>query len=327
MNKSEILLDPSYDRLSIFPIKFQDIWKAYKQHEAAIWHAHEIKLDRDMTDWVKLNSDEKFYLKHVLAFFASSDLIVAENLSKRFMSDITIPEVKFFYGFQLMIENIHSEVYSNLIDTYVEDKKEKNILFNAAKTMECVKRKAMWAKKWINSNENFQTRLIAFAIVEGIFFSGSFCAIYWLSERNMLPGLSKANEFIARDEGMHTDFACLLYNKYITNKLSEDTFVELMKEAVDLEIYFNVEALPVKLLGINSTDMVKYIKACSNRLSLQLGHNPIYDENESKNPFTFMDKISLREKSNFFEEEVGAYSKFDHNKNTNEEVDAYADLF
>jgi len=324
----EPLLDKSNDRVALLPIKCPDMWLSYKKEEAAVWHASEIGLEQDKKDWPYLKPEEQFYIKNVLGFFASSDLIVSDNLAKRFMTEVVPLEAKFFYGFQLMMENIHSEVYSNLIDGLIDDKKEKESLFRAVETMECVKRKADWAKKWITSNESFAARLVAFAIVEGIFFSGSFCAIYWLAERNILPGLCKANEFIARDEGMHTDFACLLYNKYIINKLSDKEFVSILTEAVDLELYFNIEALPVNLIGINSDNMVSYIKFCANRLAKQLGHDIIYDEKIAYNPFMFMEKIALREKSNFFEEEVGAYSKFDHNKTNNEvELDnTYDDL-
>jgi len=318
----EPLLDNKNDRPSILPIKYTDIWDSYKKHESLIWHAHEVKVDLDLKKWDSLSSDEQFFLKRVLAFFASSDKIVAENLSERFSREVQIPEAKFFYGFQTMIENIHSEVYSKLIDTYIRNENEKLNLFNAIETIPCVKKKAKWANKWIESNESFATRLVAFAAVEGIFFSGSFCAIYWMNEKNSIPGLAKANDFIARDEGLHTAFACQLYTNYIVNKLSFDEIKNIIDEAVQYEIEFITDALPCKLLGMNSKQMIEYIKFCANRLVNQLGYDKIYLN--VKQPFDFMDRICLREKSNFFEDEPSAYRKF---ADVDNEEDPYDDLF
>lgn len=308
----EPLLDKKNERFAIFPIQHHDIWAMYKKHEAAIWHAHEVKLDKDKPHWNKLTPDEKHFISMVLAFFASSDMIVAQNLGERFLEEVTIPEAKFFYGFQLMMENIHSEVYSKLIDGYIKNKVEKTKLFNAVITIPCVASKAKWAMDWISSKSSFASRMVGFAVVEGIFFSGSFCAIYWMNERGILPGLAKANDFIARDEGMHTEFACLLYTKYVKHKMTQDKFEKLIKEAVELEINFITVAIPCRLLGMNSNNMIKYIKFCANRLSQQLGHANVYSDKEAVQPFSFMDRICLREKSNFFEDDPSGYRKFDN---------------
>jgi ribonucleoside-diphosphate reductase beta chain len=319
--KTEMLLDAKYDRLTISPIMFDDIWSMYKKHEASIWHAHEVKLDKDLVDWNELTDDARFFLKRVLAFFASSDMIVSENLAHRFMIEVKLTEAKVYYGFQLMMENIHSEVYSNIIDAYISNVDERKMLLNAVETIPCVKKKAEWARKWIESSESFAERLVAFAIVEGVFFSGAFCAIYWMNERGKLPGLAKGNDFIARDEGIHVAFACLLYSKYISNKMSESRFKLILMDAVDLEIEFITESLPCRLIGMNSTSMIKYIKYIANRLAIQLEHKEPY--NDAIQPFPFMDRICLREKSNFFEDEPSAYKKFSVNvDNTN----AYDDL-
>jgi len=307
----EPLLDPKNDRHTIFPLVYPDLWKKYKIHESLIWHSHEVKLKGDLEHWKRLNENERYFLKHILAFFASSDKIVALNLAERFGCEVTIPEVKFFYDFQKMMENIHSEVYSRLIKTYISDFAEQKKLFNAVETIPCVMKKANWALKWIKSDESFQVRLIAFAAVEGILFSGSFCAIYWMNERGMLPGLAKANDFIARDEGLHTSYACFLYNNYIVNKVSFETVKLVIGEAVEHEIEFITEALPCRLIGMNSDNMIKYIKFCANRLVNQLGYENMYNDREASQPFSFMDRICLREKSNFFEDEPSAYRKFD----------------
>jgi len=322
---TEPLLDPKNDRNAILPIIHSDIWAAYKQHESLIWHAHEIKLDHDIIKWEALNDDEKYFLKHILAFFANSDKLVADNLCSRFCSEVQLPEAKFFYTFQAMAENIHSETYSKLIDAYIPDKNEKDRLFNAVEHIPCIAQKSDWATKWINSDDRFAARLVAFATFEGIMFSGSFCSIYWMNERNMISGLAKANEFIARDEGLHTSFACLLYTKYIVNKLPYETVAEIITEAVDLEINFITDALPCRLLGMNSDNMIKYVKFVANRLVAQLGYPELYKGVEQ--PFPFMDRINLREKSNFFEEEVGAYRKFDNENKEDINVDPYEDCF
>lgn len=320
-NPIEILLDPQYNRLTITPIQFNDVWKMYKLHESCMWHAHEVKLDQDIKHWEKLSDDEKFFLKRVLAFFASSDMIISENLAERFSREVQMTEAKVYYAFQIMIENIHSEVYSNMLDTYINDPREKTMLLNAVVTVPCIKKKAEWARKWIESNDSFSERLVAFALVEGLFFSGSFCAIYWMNERGVLPGLSKGNEFIARDEGIHVQFAILLYNKYVSKKMSKQRFEEIVKEAVELEIEFITEALPCRLIGMNSNLMIQYIKYCANRLSKQMGYNEIYPN--TKQPFPFMDRIALREKSNFFEDEASAYKISTEIEN---DEDAYDDL-
>lgn len=322
-NNYEVLLqDEEEERLTILPIKYHDIWKMYKDHESAIWHAHEVKLAGDLKDWEALTDNERHFIKHVLAFFASSDLIVVENLASRFTREIKILEVKIFYAFQIMIENIHSETYSNMIDTYVTDEKEKQRLFNAVKTIPCIKKKAEWARTWIYNNSSFPERLVAFAAVEGIFFSGSFCSIYWFNERGKMPGLAKGNDFIARDEGRHTDFACLLYNKYISNKLTQEQIEKIIGAAVDIEIEFITDALPCRLIGMNANLMKEYIKYVANRLLKQLGHQSMYQD--VKQPFPFMDRIALNNKSNFFEDDPSEYSKGTMNEKNN--VDPYAGL-
>jgi ribonucleoside-diphosphate reductase beta chain len=301
----EMLLDPKYNRMTITPIMFNDIWQMYKLHKSSIWHEFEVKTDGDMNDWKELTDDARFFLKRILAFFASSDMMVSENIVERFAREVQVTEVRVFYVFQNMMENIHSEVYSNLIDAYITEPTEKNMLLNAVVTIPCIKKKADWARKWIDGAQSFSERLIAFALIEGVFFSGAFCSIYWMNERGKLPGLAKGNEFIARDEGIHVAFAVLLYTKYIQTRMSEERFAEIMNEAVNLEIEFITESLPCRLIGMNSTLMIEYIKYCSNRLSTQLGHEPLYPN--AKQPFTFMDRICLREKSNFFEDESSSY--------------------
>jgi ribonucleoside-diphosphate reductase beta chain len=306
MANSEPILEPDNGRFVLFPIKHDDIWSFYKKAEANFWTAEEIDLSPDLIDWeTKLNDDEKHFVKHVLAFFAASDGIVNENLAEHFLSEVQYTEAKFFYGFQVAIENIHSETYSLLIDTYIKDTADKNHLFNAIDTLDCVRRKAEWALKWIDKG-SFAERLVAFAAVEGIFFSGSFCSIFWLKKRGLMPGLSFSNELISRDEGLHCDFACLLYNKHLINKLSKEQVREIIADAVEIEKEFVTDALPVKLIGMNSELMSKYIEFVADRLLVELGNEKIYN---STNPFDFMEMISIEGKSNFFERRVGEYQK------------------
>ena len=275
----------------MFPIKYPDMWDAFQNHRKSFWVEGEIDLEPDLKDWVKLKPDEQHFIKMVIAFFASADGIIMENLSMRFLNEVQIPEARAFYSFQIMMENIHSIMYSQLIETYISNSDEKNKLFTSIQTIPSISKKASWALKWITSCNNFATRLVAFAAVEGIFFSGSFCCIYWLNESGVMPGLCKSNEFIARDEGMHTDFACLLY-KYIQNKLSSSIIYEIIDNAVTIEVEFITEALPCQLLGMNADLMKQYIKYVANRLILQLGY-PILYEN-IKQPFNFMDRICYR---------------------------------
>ncbi len=301
----EPILKENKDRFVLFPIDHDDIWKFYKKAEASFWTAEEIDLSQDLKDWKDLNDGERHFIKHVLAFFAASDGIVNENLAENFVSEVQYTEAKFFYGFQIAIENIHSETYSLLIDTYVNDPKEKDILFHAIETMDCVKKKADWALRWIDEG-NFAERLIAFAAVEGIFFSGSFCSIFWLKKRGLMPGLSFSNELISRDEGLHCDFACLLYNDHLINKLSPETVQEIIKDAVEIEKEFVTDALPVKLIGMNADLMCQYIEFVADRLLTELNCPKVYN---STNPFDFMEMISLQGKTNFFEKRVGEYQK------------------
>ncbi|MGV3597535.1 MAG: ribonucleotide-diphosphate reductase subunit beta [Bacteroidota bacterium] len=302
----EPILKENKDRFVIFPIKHNDIWAYYKKAEASFWTAEEIDLQQDLADWKdKLNDNERHFIKHVLAFFAASDGIVNENLAENFVSEVQYPEAKFFYGFQIMMENIHSETYSLLIDTYIKDPIEKDGLFHAIDTLDCVKKKADWALRWI-SNASFTERLIAFAAVEGIFFSGSFCSIFWLKKRGLMPGLSFSNELISRDEGMHCDFACHLYNAHIVNKLPQQRIVEIISNAVEIEKEFVTDALPVRLIGMNADLMNQYIEFVADRLLVELGCPRIYNAN---NPFDFMEMISLQGKTNFFEKRVGEYQK------------------
>lgn len=305
MTKIEPILEENKDRFVLFPIRHRAIWEMYKQAEASFWTAEEIDLSPDLLDWErKLNNDEKHFIKHVLAFFAASDGIVNENLAVNFMKEVQYPEARCFYGFQIMIENIHSEAYSLLIDTYIRDPAEKSRLFNAIDTVPCVKKKADWALRWIEQGK-FSERLIAFAAVEGIFFSGSFCSIFWLKKRGLMPGLSFANELISRDEGLHCDFACLLYSQ-LANKLSPETVQSIITNAVDIEREFVSDAIPVKLIGMNATLMCQYIEFVADRLLVALGVPKIYNVT---NPFDFMDLISLTGKTNFFERRVSEYQK------------------
>ncbi len=302
----EPILEENPNRFVLFPIEHDDIWAFYKKSEASFWTAEEIDLHQDLSDWAnKLNDDERFFIKHVLAFFAASDGIVNENLAENMVSEVQYTEAKFFYGFQIMMENIHSETYSLLIDTYIKDTKEKNYLFNAIENLECVKKKADWAFRYIE-NGSFAERLIAFAAVEGIFFSGSFCSIFWLKKRGLMPGLSFSNELISRDEGMHCDFACLLYNQHIQHKLPKQTIEDLIVSAVDIEKEFVSDALPVNLIGMNSEMMCQYIEFVADRLLLSLGNEKVFN---AENPFPWMDLISLQGKTNFFEKRVGDYQK------------------
>jgi ribonucleoside-diphosphate reductase beta chain len=302
--KEEYLTKENPNRFVVFPIKHEDMWKAFQNHRNAFWVESEVDLTHDLKDWSLLNENEKHFIKNVLAFFAASDGIVMENIGARFIKDIQIPEARCFYSMQMLAESIHSIMYSQLIDTYVTDIHEKNLLFTAIETIPSIKKKGEWARKWISSNDNFATRLVAFAAVEGIFFSGSFCCIYWLNESGRMPGLCKSNDFISRDEGMHTDFACLLYT-YIENKLSESEVNAIITEAVDIEIQFITESLPCNLLGMNSESMIQYIKFVANRLLLQLKYNPLFAN--IKQPFGFMDRICLEGKTNFFEARVTEY--------------------
>jgi ribonucleoside-diphosphate reductase beta chain len=278
----------------------------YKKQEASIWTAEEIDLSGDLIDWEsKLNDNERHFIKHVLAFFAASDGIVNENLAENFLAEVQYTEAKFFYGFQVMMENIHSETYSLLIDTLIKEKTEREYLFNALETIDCVKKKADWALRWID-NGSFAERLVAFAAVEGIFFSGSFCSIFWLKKRGLMPGLSFSNELISRDEGLHCDFACMLYTKHLKNQLDKEVVKGIILDAVEIEKEFVTDALPVKLIGMNSDLMCQYIEFVADRLLLELGCSKVFD---ATNPFNFMELISLQGKTNFFEKRVGDYQK------------------
>jgi ribonucleoside-diphosphate reductase beta chain len=302
----EPILVKNNDRFVLFPIMHNDIWQFYKKAEASFWTAEEIDLSQDLIDWnEKLTDDERHFIKHVLAFFAASDGIVNENLAENFLSEVQYTEAKFFYGFQITIENIHSETYSLLIDTYIRDNKEKTYLFNAVDTIPCVKRKADWALRWIEEG-SFAERLIAFAAVEGIFFSGSFCSIFWLKKRGLMPGLSFSNELISRDEGLHCDFACLLYNNHLVNKLPKETVTKIITDAVEIEKEFVTDAIPVKLIGMNAELMQQYIEFVADRLLGELGCDTVYN---ASNPFDFMDMISIQGKTNFFEKRVAEYQK------------------
>ncbi|TRX57663.1 ribonucleoside-diphosphate reductase [Fulvivirga sp. M361] len=303
--ETELILQENNKRFVLFPIQHNDIWEFYKKAEASFWTAEEIDLSQDLRDWSALNDGERHFITHVLAFFAASDGIVNENLAEHFVAEVQYTEAKFFYGFQIAIENIHSETYSLLIDTYVKDPVEKDKLFNAIETMECVKRKADWALRWIDHG-SFQERLIAFAAVEGIFFSGSFCSIFWLKKRGLMPGLTFSNELISRDEGLHCDFACLLYENHVVNKLPEDTVIDIIKDAVEIEKDFVTDALPVSLIGMNAELMCQYIEFVADRLLNELVGKKIYN---TANPFDFMEMISLQGKTNFFEKRVGDYQK------------------
>jgi ribonucleoside-diphosphate reductase beta chain len=319
MNKmltNELILTENKDRFVLFPIVHHDIWKYYKQAEASFWTAEEIDLSQDLRDWENLNDGERHFITHVLAFFAASDGIVNENLAEHFVGEVQYTEAKFFYGFQIAMENVHSETYSLLIDTYVKNPQEKDKLLHAIETMECVKKKAEWALRWID-NGNFQERLIAFAAVEGIFFSGSFCSIFWLKKRGLMPGLTFSNELISRDEGLHCDFACHLYTKHISNKLPIETVVGIIKDAVEIEKEFVTDSLPVNLIGMNAALMCQYIEFVADRLLDELTGTKVYN---ATNPFDFMEMISLRGKTNFFEKRVAEYQKAGVMKSTEKEI-------
>lgn len=306
MTQQEPLLKENPRRFVLFPIQHSEIWEMYKKAVASFWTAEEIDLSADMTDWSqKLNDNERHFVKHVLAFFAASDGIVNENLAEQFINEVQVPEAKCFYGFQIAIENIHSETYSLLIDTYIKDSQEKDMLFNAIETVPAVKRKADWALKWINDADSFAERIVAFAAVEGIFFSGSFCSIFWLKKRGLMPGLSFSNELISRDEGLHCDFACLIYSM-LQNKLSGDRIREIICDAVSIEKEFVTDALPVSLIGMNAEMMTEYIEFVADRLLMALGYDKVYN---TKNPFPWMELISLQGKTNFFERRVSEYQK------------------
>lgn len=323
MNDEKILTYDNPDRFTLFPIQHDDLWKAYKEAEASFWTAEEIDLGDDLADWEnKLKPDEKHFIKYVLAFFAASDGIVNENLAENFLSEVKYPEAKCFYGFQVSIENIHSEVYSLLIDTYVKDDEEKSKLFNAIEHIPSVMKKGTWALKWIES-EDFVERLIAFAVVEGIFFSGSFCALFWLKKRGLMPGLTFSNELISRDEGMHCDFACLVYRNYIENKLSEERIQEIVKDAVEIEKEFVSESLPVNLIGMNADLMSQYIEFVADRLLVDLGCKKVYN---SKQPFDWMENIAMQGKTNFFEKRVGEYANAAKNSDDSTDLTLVSDF-
>jgi ribonucleoside-diphosphate reductase subunit M2 len=303
VNEIEPLMDKSQSRYVLFPIQYPEIWKFYKKAESAFWTVEEVDLARDIADFNSLTSNEQHFIKYVLAFFAASDGIVNENLSERFSNEITVLEAKCFYGFQIAVENIHSEMYSKLIDTYISDEKEKHFLFNAVQNVPTIQKKANWAKKWIESTECFSTRLVAFACVEGIYFSGSFAAIFWLKKRGLMPGLTFSNELISKDEGLHTMFACHL-NKYIVNKCTK--IREIVAEAVEIEKEFLTESLPVNLIGMNCRLMCQYIEYVADRLLYDLNEPKLYN---AENPFDFMDNISLCSKTNFFDKKEANYQK------------------
>ena len=304
-NNLEPILTPDHNRFVMFPIQHEDIWQMYKKQVDCFWRAEEIDLTKDVDDWKTLNDQERHFISMILAFFAASDGIVLENLAVRFMGDIQISEARAFYGFQIAMENIHSHTYSLLIETYIKNQEEKQRLFSAIDNYPCIKKKADWAQKWINDNRSsFATRLVAFACIEGIFFSGAFCSIFWMKKRGLMPGLTFSNELISRDEALHTEFAILLYSK-LQKKINKSRIHDIIKEAVEIEIEFICDALPCRLIGMNSTLMTQYIQFIADRLCLQLGYDKIYN---SANPFDFMELISLESKTNFFEKQNSLYS-------------------
>lgn len=316
---------PGSSRFVIFPIREQEIWQFYKKAEASFWTAEEIDLAGDMVHWeTKLNDNERFFIKRVLAFFAASDGIVAENLALRFMDEVKAPEARCFYGFQIMMENIHNETYSLLIDTYIKDPQEKSMLFQGMERIPCIQKKAKWALRWMDQSEaEFAERLVGFAAVEGIFFSASFCAIFWLKKRGLMPGLTFSNELISRDEGLHCDFACLLYSK-LRNKLDPARVQQIIREAVETEEEFVRDALPFSLIGINSGLMCTYVRFIADRLLHELGVDKIYD---AENPFDWMEMISLEGKTNFFEKRVAEYAKANVTAERQERVLTFDDDF
>ena len=303
--QQEPILQENKNRFVIFPIQHDDIWQWYKKQEASFWIAEEIDLHQDVVDWKKLSDDERYFLKHILAFFAASDGIVNENLAENFVNEVQYSEAKFFYGFQIMMENIHSEMYSLLIDTLVDNDSEKDELFNALERFPAIKKKADWALRWIDS-DSFAERLIAFAAVEGIFFSGAFCSIFWMKKRGLLPGLATSNEFISRDEGLHRDFACHLHNNHLLNKVPQERIIQIISEALDIEREFITESLPVNLIGMNSKLMSEYLEFVTDHLLETLNCPKVYN---TANPFDFKDMISLEGKTNFFEKRVSEYKK------------------
>ncbi|CAD6198557.1 unnamed protein product [Caenorhabditis auriculariae] len=306
LDAQEPLLMDNPNRFVVFPLKYHDIWAFYKKAVASFWTVEEVDLGKDMTDWEKMNDNERFFISRVLAFFAASDGIVNENLVERFSNEVQVPEARFFYGFQIAIENIHSEMYSKLIETYIRDEKERKTLFNAIFEFPFVKKKAEWALRWIaDRNASFAERVIAFAAVEGIFFSGSFASIFWLKKRGLMPGLTQSNELISRDEGLHRDFACLMY-RHIKNKLSHERINEIIRDAVVIEQEFLTEALPCDMIGMNCRLMSQYIEFVADHLLVELGCQKIYN---SKNPFDFMENISIDGKTNFFEKKVSEYQR------------------
>jgi ribonucleoside-diphosphate reductase subunit M2 len=320
--QSEPLLAPDDNRFVMFPIQHEDIWQMYKKQVDCFWRAEEIDLTKDLTNWESLNADEKYFISMILAFFAASDGIVLENLASRFMTDVQVSEARAFYGFQIAMENIHSQTYSLLIETYIKDKEDKGKLFNAIENFPCIKKKSDWAQKWIRDNRSsFATRLIAFACVEGIFFSGAFCSIYWLKKRGLMPGLTFSNELISRDEALHCEFAVLLYSKLV-KKLDKSRIHEIIKEAVEIETEFICNALPCRLIGMNSELMTQYIKFVADRLCVQLGYKKIYNVS---NPFDFMELISLEGKTNFFEKRNDSYALA--NKSVSDDIFNMSDDF
>jgi ribonucleoside-diphosphate reductase subunit M2 len=307
MSKTQLepLLAPDDNRFVMFPIQHNDVWEMYKKQVDCFWRAEEIDLTKDLVNWESLNQDEQFFISMILAFFAASDGIVLENLATRFINDVQLSEARAFYGFQIAMENIHSQTYSLLIETYIKDKDEKHKLFNAIANFPCIKKKSDWAQKWIRDNRSsFATRLVAFACVEGIFFSGAFCSIYWLKKRGLMPGLTFSNELISRDEALHCEFAVLLYSKLL-KKIDKNRIHEIIKEAVEIETEFICDALPCRLIGMNSDMMTQYIQFVADRLSVQLGYKKIYNVS---NPFEFMELISLEGKTNMFERKISEYS-------------------
>jgi len=306
-SKEEPLLQNTYNKYVSLPIQHSDMDKFYNTHVDTMWFVNEVDLTRDIIHWQKLSDDEKYFIKHILAFFAASDGIIMENIFINFANEIQRSEARSFYAIQNFMEDIHSKMYSKLIITYIEDPNEQNKLFNSIETMPAIQKKAKWAEKWISSNANLAKRLVAFMIVEGLFFSGAFCSIYWLGEKNVMPGLCASNQFIARDEALHVEFGVLLYTKYIVNKLSQDEITDLIVEAVDIEKFFITEALPCSLLGMNAKLMTQYIEYVAHRLMCQLGYTTPYKD--AKNPFGFMDKIVLQNQTSFFDERVTEYRK------------------
>ena len=314
----EKILIPSNDRFVVFPIRYCDIWEMFQKQRKAIWSESEIDLVEDLKHWQKLTENEQFFIKRVLAFFAASDGIVLENLGSRFMDEIQIPEARCFYASQIYIETVHSIMYAQLLDTYITNQQEKDILFNSIETIPVVSKKAKWALKWINSSENFATRLIAFVCVEGLFFSGSFCCIFWLKERGILPGLTKSNDFISRDEGLHCDFGILLYKNYITKKLTNEKIHTIIKEALEIEKEFILDSIPCHMIGMNSKLMSQYVDYVANRIVIQLGHEPLFKNID--NPFPFMDRICFDSKDNFFDGRSTSY-QMAIEKNKEDEID------